>query len=185
MKSTESYIAFLMVVMLIFPMIIVTIPMDPDFSSIGITIPDVINLDIDNKEDKILDKDIEDIFMKTLIYEDDEDDEIAFLIMDTYYYKASLDKYMRLLKDNKWTHRGSYVNSFNDCDDYAFKIYGLFCQDEWSGLPTGVIIWKKPRHAEAFFIDEDLAIWIVNGYNDVELLSNYQKDFYRVNIIII
>ncbi|GAI36177.1 unnamed protein product, partial [marine sediment metagenome] len=40
-------------------------------------------------------------------------------------------------------------------------------------------------HAEAFFIDEDLTIWIVKGYNDVESLSNYQKDFYRANIIII
>lgn len=185
MKSVESYIAFSMIVMLMFPLLTVRIPMEPDFSSAKIDVPDIINLDLDNKEDKILHDEIEDIFMKSLIYNEEEDEEIAFLIMDKYYYKASYDEYMRLLNNNKWTYRGSYVDCFNDCDDYAFKIYGLFCQDGWSGLPTGIIIWDKPKHAEAFFIDEDLTIWIVVGYNNIEKLSDYQEDYYRAKIIII
>lgn len=185
MKSAYAYIAFCMIVMLMFPIITVTLPIDPDFTTAEISIPDIVNLDIDRNEDKISSDDIEDIFMKTLIYNEEEDDEIAFLIMDLYYYKASYDKYMRLLHNNIWTHRGSYLKTFNDCDDYAFKIYGLFCQDAWSGLPTGVIIWSEPKHAESFFIDSDLTVWIVNGYNDFEKLSDYQEDDYRASIIII
>lgn len=160
---------------------ILDVPIErPDFSSAGISIPDIINLNID-ESGLITCNDIEDAFLDALYNSNDT----ILLAMDLYYYKASYRDYERFLYLNTWAHKGEFMSSFNDCDDYSFKIYGMFCQDNWSGLPVGVIIWTNPKHADPFFIDEDMNIWIIKNYDDVIPLSKYQQPDYEAKIIIV
>lgn len=170
-----------MISMLLFPVSIVTMPTEkPNFSSADTIVPDIINLIID-KSDIITGDDVKQLFMNIL-----HDDDIAFLKMDSEYYKASYSEYKRFLYDtSEWSQKSKYVPIFNDCDDYSFKIYGLFCQNGWSGLPVGIIIWSNPRHADPFFIDDNMDIWIIEDYNNITEISDYLEPDYRISIVII
>ena len=173
-----------MLSILIFPIMIITIPTEkPNFSKVDINIPNIIDLNVD-KHDIVEFDDIEQSIMNVLNKNNDKDNTL-FLMLDKYYYKANYSDFERFLYINVWTHRGDYILSFNDCDDYSFKIYGMFCQDDWSGLPVGVILWSTPKHADPFFVDETMTPYVIVDYNKIVPLLEYQKSDYKVNIIII
>ncbi|MBE3085890.1 MAG: hypothetical protein IMZ52_10410 [Actinobacteria bacterium] len=107
----------------------------------------------------------------------------SWRILDTNYTTIDIEQFKNIFFKKDAFKRDRTVADYSDCDDYAFKVYGLFCLYNLSSLSCGVFIWTDPPHAEPFFIDSKHDVYIIRGSSHIELLKNLDRK--KLNLILI
>lgn len=104
-----------------------------------------------------------------------------YFLHDKTYITIGVEQFKQLINTSIFC-KDSSVKDFSDCDDYAFKVYGLLNFPNLSGLAVGVLIWDHPPHAEPFFIDNTSSIWVVDN-NSLISLADVERSGLRIVLI--
>ena len=95
-------------------------------------------------------------------------------ILDRLYQTIDIEQY-KIIINHSCFLRDTYIDDISDCDDYSFKVLGIFSSGNLSGLPVGILIWSIPPHAEPFFIDNQDTIWIILSKNQICKVSELDR----------
>lgn len=80
-------------------------------------------------------------------------------IYDFYLYTINKKQVQQVLEDYPDIDSTAYVANNHDCDDFAFRLKGVFSQPSLSKYTFGYAMGI--RHVFNFFIDKNEQIWLV------------------------
>jgi len=101
-------------------------------------------------------------WLKMLIYGN------PFKIADTYYQEAD-DELIRAIVDADLGDKEDYETEDYDCDDFAFRLMGIFHCDRYAASMPIFITWvEMPEggHAVVSYINEHREVVIIEPQND-------------------